>query len=97
MTPNGRTCKPQGHIPLGLVSVTFGINCSGPFALHEGRGKYCMSFVLKVYIYFSDTGFAHPEWSNLSAPGSYTPWFQSLLGSTVAYHLLCMQDKESTA
>ena len=47
----------------------------------------------KVEIHFSQIGFLDCKWSNLNAPGSYTPWCHSLLVSTVGCLFLCMQEK----
>ena len=50
--------------------------------------------VKKVEIHLCKTGFVDSKWSNLNAPGSYTPWCQSLLRSTVGCPFLCMQERE---
>ena len=47
----------------------------------------------KVEILFVKIGFVDPQWSNLNAPRSYTPFCHPLLGSTVGCPFLCMQEK----
>ena len=39
--------------------------------------------VNKVEIHFAKIGFVDCKWSNLNAPGLYTPWCHSLVGSNV--------------
>ena len=34
------------------------------------------------------------KWFNWNAPGSYTPWCHSLLGSILEYPFPCIQEKE---
>ena len=80
-----------------LVSFTFGAHCGVPFSLDAGKGKCCMWLVNKVEIHLAKKGFAESKWSNLNAPGSYTPWFHSLLGSRVELPFLCMQEKGNAA
>ena len=76
-----------------LVSLTFGVHCGMPFSLYAVKGKCCMWPVNKVEIYLWKMGFMDCKWSNLNAPGSYTPWCHSLLGSTVGCPFLCMLEK----
>ena len=42
-------------------------------------------------------GFMDYKWSNLNAPGSYTPWCYPLLGSNEGCPFLCMQEKGNAA
>ena len=75
-----------------LASFTFGVHCRMSLSLHAGKGMLHVS-VNRVKIYFSKIGFVSCKWSNLIAPGSYTPWCHSLVGSTVGCPFLCMQEK----
>ena len=52
-----------------------------------------MCLVNKVEIYWAKIGLVDCKWPNLNAPGSYTAWCHSLLGSTGWCPFLCMQGK----
>ena len=80
-----------------LVSFTFGSTVGCPFPLHAGKGECCMWPVKEVEIHDAKMGFVDFKWSNLNAPGSYTPWCHSLLESNVGCPFLCMQEKENPA
>ena len=80
-----------------LMSSPFGVHCGVPFSLHIGKGKSCIRPVKKLEIHFAKIGFVDCKWSNLNAPGSYTPCCHPLLGSTVGCPFLCMQEKGNTA
>ena len=56
-----------------LVSFTFGVHCGVPFSPDAGKGKCCIWLLNKVEIHFAKIGFVDCKWSNLNAPGSYTP------------------------
>ena len=45
---------------------------NAPF-LDAGKGNCCMWPVNQVEVYFAKIGFVDSKWSNLNAPGSYTP------------------------
>ena len=74
--------------------VYFGSYCRASFSLHAGKGKCCMWNVNKVEIHFTEMVFMDSKCPNLNAPGSYTTWCQSILGSTVGCPFLCMQERE---
>ena len=63
---------PQGHTPLGVTHF-WCVLCG---ALFSGCRKREMLHVAakKVNIYLAKIGFVDSRWSNLNAPGSYTPW-----------------------
>ena len=62
-----------------------------PFRCMQEK-ECCIWIVIKVKIYFQNMGFIDSKWSNLNAPGSYTPCCHSLLGSIVGCPFLCMQE-----
>ena len=80
-----------------FVSFTFGFHCGVPFSLDAGNGKCCMWLVNKVDIHFEKVYFVDCKRSNWNAPGSYTPWCHSFLGSTVKCPFLGMQEKGNDA
>ena len=80
-----------------LVSLNFGVHWGVSLSLHAGKGKCCMWAVNKVEIHFAKIGFMDCKWSNLNAPGSYTPWCYSLLGYIVGCPFHCMQEKGTAA
>ena len=53
--------------------------------------------VNKVKILFVKLGLMDCKWYNMNAPGSYTPWTHSLLGSIVDCPFLNMQEKGNAA
>ena len=53
--------------------------------------------VNKGEIHFAKIGFVDSKWSNLNAPGSYTPWCHSLLGYIVGSPFHSMQEKGNVA
>ena len=67
------------------------------FSACRKRGKCGMWLVNMVEIPFAKIGFVVSKLSNLNAPGSYTPWTPSLLGSTVACPFLWMQEMVNAA
>ena len=57
-----------------------------------------MWLVNKVEIHFPKIGFVDSKQSNMNAPGSYTHWCHSLLGSTsVGCPFPCMHGKGNAA
>ena len=80
-----------------LVLFTFGVHWGVSISLYAGKGKCCIWPVNKVEIHFAKTGFVDCKWSNLNAPGSYTPWCHSLLGSIVGCPFHSMQEKGNAA
>ena len=86
---------PQGHTPLG-VNHFWGPLWGALFSACRKREMLHVS-VNKVEIYFAKIGFVDCKLSNLNAPGSYTPWFHSLLGSSLGLPFLCMQEKGNAA
>ena len=53
-----------------------------------------MWLVNKMEIIFCKIGFVDCKCSHLNAPGSYTPWSHSLLGSIVGCPFFCMQENK---
>ena len=80
---------PWSHSLLGST-----VGC--PFPCMQEKGMVHLAFE-KVEIHFAKIGFVDCKWSNLNAPGSYTPWCHSLLGSTVGCPFPLMQEKGNAA
>ena len=66
-------------------------------SLYAENRKCCMWLVNKVEICYGKVGFIDCKWSNLNAPGSYTPWCHSILGCAVGCPFLWMQEKGNAA
>ena len=71
------------HSPAGVYNGV-------AFLLYAGKWKSCMWLVNQEEIHFAKVGFMDCKWSILNAPGSYTLWSHSLLGSPVECPFLCM-------
>ena len=85
------------RVILPLIPFTVGVYYGVPFSLDAGKGNCCMWPVNQVEIYFAKIGFVDSKWSNLNAPGPYTPWGHSLFMSPAGCPFLGMQEKRSSA
>ena len=84
-----RVMHPLHH---SLLECTAGC----PFLCMQKKGNAACGWI-KIEIHFSISGLMDCKWSNLNAPGSYTPWCYSLLGSLVGCPFHSMQGKGSAA
>ena len=86
---------PQGHTRLGVIHF-WGLLWGALFSACW-KMEILHVVVNKVEIHFAKIGFVVCEWSNLNTPGSSTPWYHSLLGSSVGCPFLRMHEKEIAA
>ena len=80
-----------------LVPFNIGVHSGVSISLYVGKGNSCIWPVNKLEIHFAKMGFVDCKCSNLNAPGSYTSWSHSLLGSILDCPFLCMQEKRNAA
>ena len=63
----------------------------------QEKGNAACGLLKSGNLLFNLVGFVDSKLFNLNAPGSYIPWFHSLLGSSVGLPFLCMQEKGNAA
>ena len=86
---------PRVIYPLVLFNIW--VHCWVSISLYAGKGICCIWPVNKVEIHFAKIGFMDCKWSNLNAPGSYTPCCYSIFGYIVGCPFHRMQEKGTAA
>ena len=86
---------PGSYTPWSHSLLEYKVGLS--ISLYAGKGKCCIWRVNKVEIHLAKIGFVECKWSNLNAPGSYTPWSHLLLGCKLEYPFHSMQEKGNVA